>query len=363
MIAIIGGGPAGIALAAALDRQRMPYVLLEARTLGSTWRQVPHDLTVLSPWWTNILDLRGLVEGLPLSKAPAGRYVAHLERVASRLRGTIRTGTRAVGLRRLDDGRWQVDTTPSDAAGAQPLIVEKVVVCTGYFDRPALPRPAFSDDGSIPVIHSRDIGSFDALRTFGDPALPLLVVGKRVTAGQLLLKLASFGRRMELSAPSTVAFRRHGAIAWLREMAYYVWESAQLAIKPHLKRDSFPPMEGGRCREMVESGAVAVRPSAVAVREGRVHFTDGTSARYGGVVLATGYSPQLELVQRALGAAPESSSLPERHAPGFEVVELPGVHLLGFDNLRNHRSRYLRGIRDDARVLARQLKRDSIASG
>lgn len=36
---------------------------------------------------------------------------------------------------------------------------------------------------------------------------------------------------------------------------------------------------------------------------------------------------------------------------------MPGVFLLGFDNLYDHRSRYLRGIRRDARRLARRLTR------
>jgi len=353
MIAIIGGGPAGIALAAALDRHGLEYTLLEARNMGSTWRRVPPDLTVLSPWWTNILDASGLMEYPPLAKAPAGRYVAHLERVAKGLRGTIRTSTRAVGLRAATNDGWEITLRTATGEQLEALHAGAVVVCTGYFDRPALPRPTFENDGSIPACHAAEITHFELLDHFGDPKKPVLLVGKRVTAGQFLLRLATTGRQVELSSPSKVVFRRHGALAWSREMLYYAWESLQLGLRPGLKRDSFPPMEGGECRRLIESGAVRMRPALVAVRDGMAHFADGSASEFGAVVLATGYLPQLELLEGiSLGGERDEYGLPKRHAPGYELAGNAGLYLLGFDNLRSHRSRYLRGIRSDAHELA-----------
>jgi hypothetical protein len=40
----------------------------------------------------------------------------------------------------------------------------------------------------------------------------------------------------------------------------------------------------------------------------------------------------------------------------FELTEASGLFLLGFDNLYNFRSRYLRGIRSDAAKLASILE-------
>lgn len=353
MIAIVGGGPAGIALAAALDQHCIDYTLVEARELGATWRRVPPELTVLSPWWTNVLDLRGLAEGFPLSKAPASRYVAHLDRVASSLRGTIRTGTRVIGLSPTPQGGWVLTLQRQDPRESEQLLAQTVALCTGYFDRPAGPRPSFETDGTIPVHHAAEIGRLELLDRLGDTSKPVLLVGKRVTAGQFLLRLAAARRVVHISSPSPMEFRRHGALAWCREMLYYGWESLQLLGNPALKRDSFPPMEGGECRRMIESGEVPIQPALVAIREGHAHFSDGSSSEYGVVVLATGYLPQLELLE-ALDpvTADRSPRLPPRRDPGYELESHPGVFLLGYDNLRNHRSRYLRGIRSDARELA-----------
>lgn len=353
MIAIIGGGPAGIALAAALDHHCIAYTLVEARQIGETWRRVPPDLTVLSPWCTNVLDLRGLTEGLPLSKLPAGRYVAHLERVAAGLRGTILTNTRALNLEAAGHGRWMISLLRESEMITERLEAHAVVLCTGYFDRPAGPRPSFDSDGTIPLRHSAEIDRFELLNRLGDPSKPVLIVGKRVTAGQFLLQLTAAGRMVELSSPSAVEFRRHGVLAWCREMLYYGWEELQLFGNPNLKRDSYPPMEGGECRRLIESGAVTIQPAVAAIQKGRVHFCNGNSAEYGAVLLATGYLPQLALLESLQpNVMQQGKNLPPRLAPGYELIEHPGIFLLGYDNLRNHRSRYLRGIRSDARELA-----------
>lgn len=49
MIAIIGAGPAGLALAKSLDGHGVAYTIFERANIGSTWAQAPADLTVLSP--------------------------------------------------------------------------------------------------------------------------------------------------------------------------------------------------------------------------------------------------------------------------------------------------------------------------
>lgn len=354
MIAIVGGGPSGIALAKALDRIGMSYTLFEARQLGSTWLRVPPELQVLSPWWTNTLDLRGLAEYWPLAKAPAGRYAQHLRRVSSGLRGTLEIGTRVEALRLCEDGGFELRQRNAKLESAECSWHRLVVICTGYFDAPESPRPAFESDDSITVLHAAVINDFSILRSLTRTREPVLLVGKRVTAGQVLLKLIEFGVTVEISSPSPIEFRRHGTLAWLREMAYYPWEALQILLDPALRRNSYPPMEGGRCRKLIDSGKIQVRAGTVAVRNGHVHFADGSSQRYGAVILATGYAPNLAGID-GLPEPKDPLRLPVRNVPGFELADLPGVFLLGFDNLRNHRSRYLRGIRDDARVLASLL--------
>jgi len=351
MIAIVGGGPAGIALGLALDGRSVAYTLFEQATLGATWRMAPDDLKVLSPWWTNVLCARDLLRCNPFAKVPAATYLKHLVRTASRLRGTVFEGARVQCISRDPEVGWNLETSlgvhgPFDA----------VVVATGYFSSPAGPDPPIVSDGSVKILHSADIRSYDQLNIFAGKAHKVFVVGGRVTAGQTVLALVDRGIECALCTRSPLRFRRHGLLAWFREMAYYLWEEIEAACSPGIRRDSYPSMEGGRNKHLVESEAVQVHPPITEIGNGRLLFADGTSLPAAGVILATGYLPSLAI--QGLESPLDLWGLPVSRE--FEVANLPGVFLLGFDNLYDHRSRYLRGIRIDAQRLARRLHSDHL---
>lgn len=346
MIAIIGGGPAGIALGLELDRRGLPYELFEASSLAATWRAVPPGLHVLSPWWTNVLQYREAFSGNPLRKPPAEVYLAHLEKMAGQLRGTLHTGCRVDALDADGNGGWLLDTT-SGRHGPY----RAVVMATGYFATPRPAQPEITSDGSLPMLHAADIvdyGQLEALRA-GD--LPVVVVGKRVTAGQLLLELDARAIPTALSIRSELQYRRHGLVASVRECAYFFWEELQARLVPNLRRASFPVMEGGATQRLVGSGKVAVLPVITAISNGRLLLADGRQQPAAAVILATGYHPGLGLLPAGLEA--DAYGIPKN--VDFQLQAMPGVHLLGFDNVYDHRSRYLRGIRADAARLARLL--------
>lgn len=228
-----------------------------------------------------------------------------------------------------------------------------VVIATGYFASPVGPMPGFEDDGSVPVLHAAMLRSYAELDAFSGKRHPVFVVGGRVTAGQTILALTDRGIPCALCIRTPLNFRRYGLLAWFREMAYYAWEEIEAALSPGLRRDSYPTMEGGRNRTLVETGAVSVHPPITRIVDGQLVFADGSRSAAAGVILATGYVPSLAIP--GLSAPLGPNGLPETRA--FEIASMPGVFLLGFDNLYDHRSRYLRGIRRDARRLARRLTR------
>ncbi len=255
MIAIIGGGPAGIALGLELDKKSIPYDLFEARELASTWRSVPSGLHVLSPWWTNVLQFQCALAGNPLRKPRAEVYLAHLVAMASRLRGQLFTNCRVDGIRPEGTGRWFLDTAQG---GRGPYAT--VVMATGYFSTPRPADPPISTDGSLPMVHAAEISDYAALETLRDGELPIVVVGRRVTAGQLLLELEERDIPAALSTRSAMEYRRYGMLASIREVAYFFWEELQARLIPNLRRPSYPVMEGGRTEALVTSGKVAVLP-------------------------------------------------------------------------------------------------------
>lgn len=353
MIAIIGGGPAGIALAAALDALGVGYDLFEEREIGATWRAAPPDLRVLSPWWTNVLRWRDALRGNPFRKPPAGDYLAHLLAIAKTLRGRVRERTRVSAIEPSANGDWELSTEQGERSN-----YAAVVLATGYFFAPASPQPHIVGDGSVPMIHAARISDYSQLEALRAGDAPVVVVGRRVTAGQLMLELNARGIPCALSLRSAIEYRRHGTIAALRETAYFFWEELQARLRPGLKRSSYPVMDGGATRALVESGEVPIWPRIERIDRGELVLEDGRRAKAAAVVLATGYRAVLDLWPSR--AQPDEYGVPAHR--DFESAAHPGLYLLGFDNLYDHRSRYLRGIRSDAKRLARLLSQRSIAT-
>lgn len=345
-IAIIGGGPAGIALARQLDKLDISYVLFEAGQIAETWRSVPADLTVLSPWWTNTLSLRDVFDCNPFAKVPALSYAEYLMRMSRCLCGDVRERTRVVNISRDNAQQWIIQT---DQGSAHTFA--KVVLATGYYQSPKGAEPAFSSDGSIPIIHSAAIHDYQQLMQFSAAKYPILVIGKRVTAGQLIVELHQRQLPCLLSVKAPVEYRRHGTIAALREQMYFFWEELQLWLNPGLKRNSYPVMDGGKTQQLIKSGEVEVMSPVLSVTDGEVLFTNQQSRHCTAIICATGYNPNLGLLHPLLNLA--MSEVPT--VLQYEVVGLPNLFLLGFDNIADHRSRYLRGIRRDAIKLAKRL--------
>lgn len=353
MIAIIGAGPAGIALGESLDARGVAYTIFERARVGATWHLAPRELKVLSPWWTNVLTTRDLFRHNLLAKISARAYFEYLERAAKRLRGAIVEHTEVTRLTPDRGGGWHLATSHSTHGPFRA-----VVVATGYFSNPSRPNPAIETDESVRILHAADLRGYDQLDSLVGRSGPVFVVGGRVTAGQTILALVERGVECGLCVRSPLHFRRHGAMSWLREMVYYVWEEIEAASRPGLRRNSYPPMEGGRNRTLVEEGKVPVHPPIKKISSGSVEFADGTSSPAAAVILATGYRPSLAIQGLETSFGPDG--LPEM--TGFEITSIPGVFLLGFDNLYDHRSRYLRGIRRDAARLAYRLSEFSAAS-
>lgn len=341
-IVIIGAGPAGLCLSKELDRRGLDHLLLERGKVGQTWRKTPPDLTLLSPWWTNTLGWKHTWKHNPLAKVPAADFVAHLDACAVPLRRYLRESADVKSVREHTSGYCLV------LGDGTTLEARIVVCCTGYFSKPTEPSPTPRSDGSIRSLHAAAIGNYDELGN-GNGAR-VLIVGKRVTAGQLALELHHRGYRVDFSCRSRIEFRPSGWLAQLKEALYFPYEALRIRLQPRLHLDSYPAMDGGETRRLVENGRIGIKPVVSEIVDRRVRFADGTQETYALVVNATGYAPSLDY----LSGLPELRWRQGRPVlEGFEAPGHPGLLFLGLDNLINFRSRYLRGIHADAYRLAR----------
>jgi glycine/D-amino acid oxidase-like deaminating enzyme len=346
-VLVVGAGPAGLALARQLRRRGVAFRVVDASGPCASWRAMPPALRLVSPWWTNALRWRDAFRHPPFAMVGADDFAAYLDAFRTRERIAVDMPRRVESVAKAADVDGYVVTTSTG-----PLQARAVVFCTGYFSTPVGAVPAPASDASVPVLHAAAYpGPAEVRRIAGDR--PVVVVGRRVSAGQIMVELADAGVPVVLSTRAPVEFRRDGLWGELRDAIYYFYEELLLRVlRPRLHAPSFPVMDGGRARELVGAGTIAVRPAIARIDRGCVEFVDGSTLEAGLVINATGYRPSLPDLA-AIPFATDSDGLPQ--ADEWEIVGAPGLFVLGLDNRRNYRSRTLRGIRSDCVHLAKTI--------
>lgn len=346
-ILIVGAGPAGLILSKLFRERGVSHFIVDRHVAAGSWTLMPPSLRLVSPWWTNILDMQALVRYPPFATVTAREYATYLRDFADR------NGIEVVS-------RCNVSSISRDGSSEEFIaqsslgdFAAKYVICaTGYFSAPAAPAPSYDSDGSIPVVHASRYRSAAEIRKLAGNH-PALIVGKRISAGQIMIELYDGGVPVCLSCRMPIEFRPGGNYGAARDGLYYFYEEALLRFRPTLNAISFPAMDGGRSQKLIERGDIRTFPPIVKILKGVVEFADGSCMRAGAVIHATGYRPALP----SLG--PLVKTLAEDGLPscrGWESVDTPGLYFLGLDNRVNYRSRTLRGIRRDAVGLLAQIQ-------
>jgi len=309
------------------------------------------NLRLLSPWKANVLH--GSRSGVAprhslVSRAVFADYLAHY---AESHRLSIATDTRVDRVQRNADGFLL-------ATNRGELRARQLVNATGYFCNPKMPSiPGAQTESALPQIHAGAYVDPDALRKLsGEEIRSVLIVGKGITAGQTATELHDAGFAVTLSHRGRMAFAHDPWVLAIAFHFYFALEDLAVRINPYFRRNSFPPMEGGHTRELIESGRVRTMPDVERLSGREIVFIDGRREPFDLIIYATGYRPALRHLD-GLVTIDAASGLPPLRR--FASTEVPGLYFLGLDMQRTYRSRYLRGIREDAALLAETLVRDA----
>lgn len=307
---------------------------------------MPTALRLVSPWWTNALKLRDIFRHWPFATVGARDYADYLVWFAERHEVRVVEGCDVVRVNATGQDTRFVVTTSSGM-----IHTNAIVFANGYFQTPAQPSPLYPSDESVHTIHASEYRTPPSVQAIagGDP---VVVLGKRVSAGQIMVELAHAGIEVTLSCRPPVEFRRDGIIGKLLDTLYFFYEEVLLNLRPGLRSQSFPVMDGGPARNLVEGGRVRIVPPIRQVAQGIIEFEDGQHLRAGLIIHATGYHAAIRGLEINTPTRDEDG-LPQ--CRDWESVDQPGLYFLGLDNRMNYSSRTLRGIRRDAARLARLL--------
>ena len=222
-----------------------------------------------------------------------------------------------------------------------------IVNTTGYFQNPVIPQWIQSLDSNCRVIHYENYRNPETLAALGEK-LRILIVGGRVSAGELLFDLAKTPHQLTLSSRHAIRFDRPKWLQLLAAPLYFWWEE-RMSRSP-AKGSSTRNMEGGKTARMIRNGRVRTIGPILKAQGNRLFHSSG-SDEFDAVLLATGWKGALTHLPVEL-----LDSNGEPLSSNMQSKVWPGLFFLGFDNLRSFRSRFLRGIREDAAHLALSIQ-------
>jgi putative flavoprotein involved in K+ transport len=367
-VLIVGAGPGGLAVAAALGSAGVPATIVErATSVGSSWRGHYDRLHLHTARF-----LSGL-PGMPIPRQAGSwvsrdDFVAYLEAYALRHALDVRTGTEA---RRLDrrDGGWRVATSGGGADATH------VVVATGYNRVPLLPEWPGRDSFAGVLVHSSRYRSGAEYR-----GKDVLVVGAGNSGAEIAVDLVEHGAarvRLSIRRPPNVVLRTVAGVVPSQLVSILLSKlplpfadavaraTSRLTIGD-LRKLGLPAPDRGIYTEMIRDRQIPIIDVGLvsALRAGRVEVVaavegfDGPSVRLLGgasirpdvVVAATGYRPSLEPLVGHLGVLDEHG-LPRGHGDA-QAPGAPGLHFVGFSNPPTGN---LREMSIDARRIARRV--------
>ncbi|MFD6433519.1 flavin-containing monooxygenase [Streptomyces venezuelae] len=368
---VIGGGPGGLATAAALRARGVRAVVLEkADHVGASWRGHYDRLHLHTTRRLSALP------GLSIPRS-FGRWVSrdnvvrYLEKYAEHHQLDVVTGVEVTGLERTDDGTgWLLRAT-----GGRELMGSAVVIATGYNHRPHLPDWPGRDTYTGELLHASDYRNPHPYT-----GKDVLVVGVGNTGAEIAVDLAEGGAaRVRLAVRTAPHIVRRSTLGWPAQRTGILCRRLPVALVdalarpiarigvPDLTAQGLPRPDTGlysRARQgaipvqdvglidAVRKGRVEPVAAVESFEDGKVALADGTRVAPDVVIAATGYRRALEGLVGGLDIL-DTRGRPTSHGRRTPKHS-PGLYFTGFTNPI---SGMLRELARDAEKIAKAIAR------
>lgn len=213
-VVIVGGGQAGLSISYYCQQHGIDHLVLEKNRIMHAWKDKRWDsFTLVTPNWQCLLPGHPYQGNDPDGFMKRDEIIAYLDAFAEKVKAPVLENT-AVTRIRHDGERYQIDTTSG------PFSADQVVVASGSYQTPVIPRYAEKLPAHIQQLHSEQYKNPGQL---GSGAV--LVVGSGQSGAQIAEDLHLAGKQVMLAvgdAPRCARFYRgRDVVAWLTDMKYY----------------------------------------------------------------------------------------------------------------------------------------------
>lgn len=290
-LVVVGGGPAGLAVAIAATRGGLDYEVLEKGVLVNALFRFPRGMTFFTT--AELLELANLPFVSPNAKPTREEALNYYRRVVDACRLCVSVGERVLEIR-PEGGVFALRTVCAPDLVERTRRARNVVVATGYYDTPnrlgipgeELPHVSHYFDEPHPY-HRRRVVVVGGSNSAAEAALALYHAGAQVTLVH---------RRERLSG------------------------SVKYWVKPDLENR----IAEGSIVARFESLPREIRPDHVRIEGPAGAETLPAEA----VFLLTGYRPDVGLLQGA-GVRVDPESLRPEYDPRSYETNVPGLFLAG----------------------------------
>ena len=306
-VAVIGAGPAGLAVGACLREAGVDFIILEkGEQVGTAWRRHYQRLHLHTIKRFSSLPFRPFDRSYP-RYIPRAELVRYLESYAAHFDIKPRFGETVRSVRR-DANAWIV------ASASGSFHAESVVVASGMNADPVMPGFSGRENFKGRVVHSADYVDAAPFRH-----QRVLVVGMGNTGAEIALDLVEGGAEPTISvrngvhivprdlfgipiqvvamAASTLPPSANDTLIPLL-LDFALGDLAKFGIKrpqqgileQAAKSHKIPVLDIGTAKKISE-GAIKVMPGISTMTDDGVVFTDGEKRLFDAIIFATGYRP------------------------------------------------------------------------
>ena len=293
-IAIIGGGPAGLATAIECGRKVLSHVVLEKGALVDSIRRFPVNMVYFTT--PELLEIGELPLTCSAEKPTRLESLKYYRRVAAHFHIPLRLYERVRAMKRVN-GSFELESSyeRGQPGTPQPVRARKLVVACGYYDHP-----------NLLGVPGEELPKVSHYFTESHPyfGLEVAVIGGANSAAECALELFRSG-------VSVTLIHRRAALS--------------THIKYWVRPDIVNRIERGEVKAFLETELVAIHPGTLELRT-----KDGETFEIANdaVLALTGYHPDYAFLS-SMGIEIDSGSGKPIADPDTCETNVPGIYLAG----------------------------------